>query len=324
MKGRLYAGVGIVVFLLVLQFFAPVQAQEVFIRNTSVVDGFQPSFVMQVGARKYFNSFTSWEFPNVIPPLDPLSRLEWPWDQTFFVARTGMSYTNLALILELSGTLSMLSNPKAQDSDWTFPDNPNQKTIFSEGDAKPYCWIFDVGITAPLSRSSNLKGVAGYRISKFKFTYTDITQRSLDPRYDRGFMPGPAIEFVQYYQHWYAGGVFDGAVDLRNIARGVRLPVLLLRLQLDGAYVTGKNYDDHVARSVPTTSEVRSNGVGWHVNVSTGIQRGSLKFDVEADLRKIYTKGSMHDMEGSTDRSWDDARVWSEQKYLGASGAVLF
>lgn len=45
---------------------------------------FYPDFSMYLGVRRYINSFTSYQFPDPQQPgLDPLSRLEWPWEQTF-------------------------------------------------------------------------------------------------------------------------------------------------------------------------------------------------------------------------------------------------
>jgi hypothetical protein len=96
---------------------------------------------LMVGLRKYFNSFTSWQLPANNGPQDPISRLEYPWDQTFLAIRGSTVYSGLEVNIEWSGTLSVLSNSKAQDSDWEDPNNPNQKTTFAEAEATPRCWI---------------------------------------------------------------------------------------------------------------------------------------------------------------------------------------
>ena len=50
--------------------------------KASLVDLPTDGFYFSLGARKYFSSFTSWEFPDINnPQVDPLSRLEYPWDQ---------------------------------------------------------------------------------------------------------------------------------------------------------------------------------------------------------------------------------------------------
>ena len=72
---------------------------------------------LMIGLRKYFNSFTSWQLPSNDGPQDPIGRLEYPWDQTFLAIRGTTSYSGLEVNMEWSGTLSVLSNPKAQDSD---------------------------------------------------------------------------------------------------------------------------------------------------------------------------------------------------------------
>ncbi|MDQ1240100.1 MAG: hypothetical protein QG577_2286, partial [Thermodesulfobacteriota bacterium] len=89
MSRRMSAWVGFTALLLVVFGVLPVAAQGLLYRNASTsTAGIEPSFGIGVGVRKYFNSFTSWQFPNRFPPnQDPYSRLEWPWDQTFFVAR---------------------------------------------------------------------------------------------------------------------------------------------------------------------------------------------------------------------------------------------
>jgi len=48
---------------------------------------------LMVGLRKYFSSFTSWQLPSNSGPQDPISRLEYPWDQTFLAIRGTTSYS---------------------------------------------------------------------------------------------------------------------------------------------------------------------------------------------------------------------------------------
>ena len=51
-----------------------------------------------IGVRKYFNSFTSYQFPDPEQPvLNPLSRLEWPWEQLFGVVPDGRSCREIAI-----------------------------------------------------------------------------------------------------------------------------------------------------------------------------------------------------------------------------------
>jgi hypothetical protein len=289
---------------------------------------------LMVGLRKYFNSFTSWQFPNFQGPQDPLSRLEYPWDQTFLAIRGTATYTGLEVNMEWSGTLSVVSNSKAQDSDWQDPNDPNQKTTFAEAEATPRCWIVDLSCNMQVPGLAFLKGVAGFRNSQFKFTNTDVYQYSI---YDEEtntyvissvFLPGPNIEFSQYYKHLYGGGILDASFNFPEISNGLRIPPLLLRIQADASYVMGKNHDEHLLRGYNLQSTVDSSGLGWHVNIMTGFRTGRLKFDIEGDMRGVSTTGQMLDMNGDPAGPYakhiDGAKAWSEQKYLGINGTIFF
>lgn len=283
---------------------------------------------LMVGLRKYLNSFTSWQFPNKGGPQDPYSRLEFPWDQTFLAIRGSASYPGLEVNLEWSGTLSVFSSVKAQDSDWTFPNLPNQKTLFDEAEANPRCWIVDLSCNSEVPFFSPLRVVFGYRVSQFKFTYGDGYFHSIDPAYNSGPEYGPRIEFVQYYQHLYAGGIVETYLNTGELISPLQIPPVNLRIQTDAAYVIGKNCDDHVVRPDILMSYLRSYGFGWHINLSAGIRTGRLRFEVEGDVRGISACGTFESIEernGTIITEYvDGAKAWSEQKYLGVSGTLFF
>lgn len=290
---------------------------------------------LTVGVRKYLNSFTSWQLPSLSGPQDPISRLEYPWDQTFLAVRCTTSYTGLELNIEWSGTLGLLSNPKAQDSDWEDPRNPGQKTTFSEAEANPRCWILDLSCNMGIPGFPFVRGVAGYRVSQFKFTNTDGYQYGIyDDEadvYERYSMPlpGPFIEFSQYYKHLYAGGIFASALDFRQISGGLINAPLLVRLQADASYVTGNSHDQHLLRYA--FGIIRSRGYGWHVNLTTGLKTSRFRCDIEGDIRGIRTNGGIQNIQEDSqhpgvihDVSIDGAKAWSEQKYLGINGTIFF
>ncbi len=290
---------------------------------------------LMVGLRKYFNSFTSWQLPSNSGPQDPLSRLEYPWDQTFLAIGASASHYGLEVRLDWSGTLSVLSNPKAQDSDWEDPRNPNQKTTFSEAEAKPHCWIIDFSCNKQIFGLSFLSGVAGYRLSQFKFTNTDGYQYGIyneeTGRYESYLLPlpGPFIEFSQYYKQLYLGCILKSSLDLSEISGALRLPTVLFRLQADASYVTGNSHDQHLLRYA--FGIISSSGAGWHVNLTAGLKTGRFRFDFEGDIRGIQTRGEIQNIQGDTnvaglihDLYIDGARAWSEQKYLGINGTISF
>lgn len=281
-------------------------------------------FNLMAGLRKYFNSFTSWQLPASTGPQNPISRLEYPWDQSFLVIRGSVAYTGLEVNMEWSGTLNMLSSPKAQDSDWLDARNPNQKTTFSEAEAAPRCWIADFSCNIQAPGFSSLRGVIGYRLSQFKFTNTDGYQYGIyDDETDQyGYysipLPGPFIEFSQYYKHIYIGGILKSSLDSGEIFSGWRLPPLLFRLQADASYVTGNSHDQHLLRDV--FGIIRSSGVGWHVNLTAGLNTRRFRFDIEGDIRGIQTSGQIQ----TPEKYIDGAKAWSEQKYVGVNGTMFF
>jgi hypothetical protein len=289
---------------------------------------------LMVGLRKYFSSFTSWQLPSNSGPQDPISRLEYPWDQTFLAIRGTTSYSGLEVNMEWSGTLSVLSNPKAQDSDWLDPDNPNQKTTFSDADATPRCWILDLGCNMQIPGFQSLRGVAGYRTSQFKFTNTDGYQYSIYNDETRQYenssqpLPGAGIEFSQYYQHFYAGGILDTSINVDEISSGLRFPALLIRLKGDASYITGNSHDQHLLRYA--FAIISSRGFGWHINLTTGFKTGRFRLDVEGDIRGIRTNGSLESIQQDETSGLiftqfiNGAKAWSEQKYVGINGTIFF
>ncbi|MCX5873194.1 MAG: omptin family outer membrane protease [Deltaproteobacteria bacterium] len=336
MKSARFSIMGVFLAFIFLAMSPFAHSQQGFLESYNPVNLSQPTgnsyLNLMVGLRKYFNSFTSWQLPAANGPQDPISRLEYPWDQTFLAIKVGAAYTGLEVNMEWSGTLSVFSNSKAQDSDWEDPNNPGQKTTFAEAEATPRCWIIDLSCNMQIPGFSFLKGVAGYRTSQFKFTNTDGYQYGIYDSENRLYgwyslpLPGANIEFSQYYQHLYAGGILDTAINLGEISNGLTIPSLLLRIQADASYVTGNSHDQHLLRYA--FGIINSRGFGWHVNLTTGIKTGRFRFDLEADVRSIRTNGrieSIQEDRGSIfDVFVDGAKAWSEQKYAGINGTIFF
>ena len=337
MKSVSISMLGVFIVFIILSVSPSAHSQQGLLESSSSVDLSETSassyLNLMVGLRKYLNSFTSWQLPANAGPQDPISRLEYPWDQTFLAVRCSTAYTGLEINLEWSGTLSTLSNPKAQDSDWEDPQNASQKTTFSEAEAKPRCWMADLSFNVAIPGFSFMRGVAGYRVSQFKFTNTDGYQFGI---YDSGVyewyslpLPGPSIEFSQYYKHLYAGGILDTSINLSKIFNGLTVPPLLVRIQADASYVTANSHDQHLLRYA--FGIIRSRGYGWHLNLTTGLKTGRLRFDIEGDVRGIRTSGGIQSIMEDQDNpglfydiSFDGAKAWSEQKYLGINGTIIF
>ncbi len=301
-------------------------------------------FRAALGIRQYLNSFTSYQFPAPGTPLNPISRLEWPWEQLYGVVKLGWAYQTFDLNFEASSTLSALSRLRSQDSDWENDENPHQKTTFSSGQAKPRGWTFDASTTVPLRGFYRIKGITGYRAQQFKFTATGGAQWSIwddeegyVPRYGVP-LPGPGIEFEQSYRHWYAGGVAAGDFDLSAYSRYLPSSVLV-RVQGDLGYVTGHNHDQHLRRTdflgrpQDRHTYEATTGHSWHLNLTTAFRVSNrLQLDVEGDFMTIKTRGGHHWTAWSdafidlfnSDISWDGSVVWSEQMYIAVIGRCFF
>jgi hypothetical protein len=293
-------------------------------------------FCVSLGVRKYINSFTSYQFPDPGTPLNPISRLEWPWEQTYLAAKTGYAFRSFELTLDAACTASVLSSLKAQDSDWLDAVNPGQKIVFSDGKAKPRGWTVDLCTSVPLPILPYLKGVLGFRRQQFSFTYTDFLQSTIGvfdandnfigyaPVVSRDFAPGAGIEFTESYKHWYAGGIASRTFNLGDIAGFGSSTAFVLRFQVDLAYVTANNHDMHLLRGDRHTFE-NTRGSAWHVNLLAGLAASDrLRLEVEGDFIRISTTGSHQWVEPGTNQSWNGAKVWSDQAYVAMSGRYWF
>ncbi len=293
---------------------------------------------MSLGLRKYINSFTSYEF---LDPdnnfVDPLSRLEWPWEQAYGVIKAGFMYRGLQVNLEGASTLLTYSGLMAQDSDWEDLSQPNQKTTFSEGEARPRGWTVDASVGFDLPVLANVRWILGYRAQQFRFTYTDVYQKELYRPDRNSFDEGEGIQFTQDYRHYYGGAVTGVEIDMADFSSVMSGTSLAIRLLGDVGYVTANNIDYHVDRlpSPRHTYEI-TNGISWRLNLATDLRiNDRFIVGVAGEFMRIRTQGShrMTNPEGldergdyvlRTDRSWQGARVWSEQKFIELNASINF
>ncbi len=279
----------------------------------------QAGTYLTLGLRKYISSFTSKQYPDVPGgdvASDPISRLEWPWEQIFGVVKLSSSYRGIQVNFEGAATLFTYSGLKSQDSDWLDPNNPGQKIVFSEANDFPRGWTFDTSIGYTIPAFSSIHWLLGYRAQQFRFTATDGMQSSLWEQFNGWLLPGAGTEFSQYYKIYYFGG-----------ALGSWLPYnLFVRVIGDVGYVTADNVDYHARRTpAPRVDYQATRGTCWHLNLSTEYRFkdfGSLA--LAGDFMSITTNGVHRLTAPGTDLSWDGARVWSEQKYIEVNASLIF
>jgi hypothetical protein len=334
-RERLWMSVVIVYLLLWVVASAHGQgASGGFPQGTSPLLEARHGLSFSIGLRKYVNSFTSYEFRSVdAPVLDPISRLEWPWDQVYGVVRVGAGLWNFRLDGEWGGTLVTDSGLKAQDSDWEDVRNPRQKTTFSQADARPRGWTLDFGLSFPVPKIANVRGLAGYRRQQFGFTYTDGLQRSIwdentysYARQPEESLPGPTIQFDEHFTHYYAGGILSVALVPSGIPTYVPLTAVLIRLQADGGRVFSEDRDHHLIReNQPNLGYISGKGYSWHVRLGVELRfsdRWSCEF--EGDFMRIRTEGTYRWLDSFHDVSWEGGSVWSEQKFVSGVLSLAF
>ena len=326
--------VGLAITIALLSFFSGFDAYgQRSYSNTltsTPLASFQPDregSYITLGLRKYINSFTSYQFPDSPGGdigTDPISRLEWPWEQTFGVIKLGHNYPGVQVNFEGAATLFKDSGLLAQDSDWTDAAQPSQKTIFSDALATPRNWTIDtsVGFFAPFLPS--IQWLLGYRAQQFRFTYTDMLQRELgrQPIYDSG----EVIQFNQSYKIYYGGGALCAQFEPGRWLGTLAAYNFFLRLQGDVGYVTANNLDFHVLREPgPRFTYEYTTGICWHLNLAAEYRlKKFFTLGLAGDFMSIRTRGSHSWTEPRTALSWDGAKVWSEQKYVEANATLNF
>jgi len=273
--------------------------------------------------------------------------LEWPWEQICGVVKATCNTRTFDLRLEYSSTALKWSGLKSQDSDWENPASPGQKTTFGEGKAMPRVWTFDASLAVAVPEVPWIKVIGGFRAQQFRFTDTDGIQGTI-AMFDKDgnfigyrpvavfdFLPGPAIEFSQYYKQYFLGGVATGTLNVGNWYQRPISPSLDLRFQADVALVTGKNHDEHLLRTDDDGNRVQrdtyedTRGWAWHLNLTVGLRINSLVgLELEGDFKRLTTTGD-HDLRESSpldnfSLSWSGAKVWSQQAYVGVNAAVRF
>lgn len=293
------------------------------------------------GFRKYFSSYTSYQFRNpFVQGNDPLSRLEFPIDQWFVGLRTG--YRARTWSAEAQGWINATRDSRAlmQDSDWADDSAPRQKTIFSESECRlNKGLLFDIFARANiplqfLMSLGDIAGVIGWRYDHFYFTTHDGEQKTVGE--EPQALPGDGIDFRQNFYHWYVGvngrGRFDPSEFMAMLPFDLggylpKLPPANLEFQVDYALITAKNEDLHLLREGDRITTETTRGHCWHALASMEILTyNDMRTLVQFDFRRYLTHGS-HRLTNSIldlDFSFEGSRVWSDLASVTVTGEVSF
>jgi hypothetical protein len=286
-----------------------------------------PTYNWSLGFKKFFNSYTSYQFPNPFPPhQDPLSRLEFPIDQWFVKGGVDYKAPHWSLVFDAAINISGESALNMQDSDWEDDTDPFQKTIFSESDCR-----LDKGILIdskllfypPYFRTNLLKASLGYRYQEFHFTTHDGDQQTITGHVTP--LPGDGIEFMQKFFHIYFGGELN--FNIHRIFRR-RLPSpIKTTIRGDYAIVDALNEDLHLLRLGERITREDTLGHCWRIGLTTAItmNRG-FSLELDADFKRIVTHGDHKLMNAPLGVyfRFNGSEVWSDQLNISMNGKFRF
>ncbi len=292
--------------------------------------GMETGRYYSVGFKKFFSSFTSYQFPNPFPPGgDPLSRLEFPIDQCFVGLRSGYRTATWSTESQAWINASRESRLPMQDSDWDDESLPSQKTIFSQSRCRLNRGILldmAVRMVIPVQLISNLgkvKGVVGCRYESFYFTTHDGNQTIFGE--ESSPLTGDGIDFTQVFYHYYAGFNAKASFDPTRFLS--QLPRVILEVQVDYGLVTGKNEDLHLLREGNRLTTQNTRGHCWHGCASIEfLALTDIRTLVQVDFKRSLTNGSHRLLNGlfDIDFSFDGSRVWSDQASVSVTGELRF
>ncbi len=284
-------------------------------------------------AKRYSGSHTSFEFGNPEPPMQaPLSRLEFPMNAWFGGVGVSGRFNRFSVSGEILRNLSHSSSGVFKDSDWTGEVVPaSVMDIYSEASTRiepSYMARVDmdmrIGDWVGLPEWLDLRPVIGVRWQDLNFVAHDGVQTyPAEPNIAGDAFPGDAIRFTQKYRQY-----FLGARMFYDLGRHVELPGLKLTGQLDWAYVSGNNADHHLQRPGKRMTYENTRGGAWHavVGLTTPLSK-DLNLGLSFEYLRIKTSGThrlTYDL-FDCDESWDNGvNVWSEQKNVSISLQYVF
>ncbi|MHB8771394.1 MAG: omptin family outer membrane protease [Syntrophales bacterium] len=313
MTVRMSGGVTLLFFLLVALPVAAAAQPEPAVRITDRIS-------LGLRVERLVASHTSYEFGNPYPPKQvPLSRLEFPLDSWWAGAELRANFPRFSVGLEALTNLSREVEGRMHDSDWDDEDEPDRKTIFSESRSRlepSYMLKADIDLKTSdwlgLPDWIDLRPVAGVRRQRFSFVTHDGTQWDLTGQEPPTPLPGDGIAFEQVYTHYFLG--LKASLDL---PKPDGLESITALVQLDWAYVEGRNRDHHVLRAGERYTFEDTNGHAWHGSIGLRLGlTGRLSLSAVADFLAIETRGDHRLVNAPLDMEYafpDGVKAWSGQ-----------
>jgi hypothetical protein len=265
---------------------------------TSVTDSAEQPWSVEAIIKHHFNSHTSYEFGNPLPPKQvPLSRLEFPLNTLWAGVEVRRRFPRFSVGVEVLTNLSRNAGGAMKDSDWDDNTSPTLLTIYSESKCRMER-SFDIRADIDLKLSDwmelphwfDLRPVIGIRWQQFYLVTHDGTQyERAGAAWTSTDLPGDGIRFDQTYWHYFAGirMTYDFGKHMREPAR------MLFSIQLDHAYVDGSNTDRHLLRAGNRITYENTAGNAWHglLGLKTGLSK-NINADLKLDYLWIRTTGT--------------------------------
>jgi len=269
----------------------------------------------------FFASDTAYQFGdmNVEPADKPLSRLEFPLNTIWLGGELRRNFPRCSIGLNALTSVARNTFGRFKDSDWTNPDDPDERTIFSTASCRLEYGIMlggDIDLKVndwlKLPRYLDLRPLIGIQWQEFSFMAHDGLQYEYNPPEPEIPLPGDTLHFKQDYWQYLIG--LRGSWDM---GRPFNLPPLKALSEVHWSYVTASNEDQHLLRrGLRFTFE---DTVGWGFYVSTGLKATLTKnitVGASIDYLIMRTTGThrwYHELY-EVDETWSKAvKVWSDQ-----------
>lgn len=284
-------------------------------------DATSPSWQVDIKLKTLFNSHTSYEFGNPLPPYQkPLSRLEFPVDSVWAGLAVRKQLSRFSLGTEFLTTALDQETGRFKDTDWGDGRNPGRVTNYGETDCRllpSYQVAADIDMKVAdmlhLPQQFDLRPVAGFRWQQLSLVAHDGHQFNYVAS---GAAPviqtlsGNVISFEQNWRQFFTGVRFG--YEWKDLPSWLHR--LKLQTQLDWSYLEGTNQDNHLLQR-NRTSETHTSGDAWHA--SLGLLLGlakNLDLGLEADYLNLQTTGTYILHDNGNVASWTNGvKVWSEQ-----------
>ncbi|MBI5569033.1 MAG: omptin family outer membrane protease [Desulfomonile tiedjei] len=271
------------------------------------------------GVQKFINSFCSYEFSDATGQ-DPFSRSEFPIDQWFIGGQSSRAWSTLTFSVDGWSLLNRESALKFQKSQWTFPADPDQKTVISESNCRMLeAYLVDISVDwamVPGARTG-LRPVGGFRWHTFRFLTYDGYRGSIDPQAPSGPLPGDGIDGRFTFRDWWYVGVRS------SFNRG---PVRC-RVHGDYGWLRADMADRNLLQG-DMRAELHGSGHAWRLSAGLALMaHESLTVRVDGDFTRISvidTTVQQWDASGVLLGGRDKGRIWSDRQSVAVSAELRF